>query len=147
MRKWANAEHTIGNIIENGHTVVIEVGQPGWADFVASSPDEYSAPSADAALEAWRISKVMSFPQMVNGTVSEGWITEQEGLAWLLGTLPADIEAFIASLPPSHQFLARARAINPSTVERLSPIVLAMAAIKGVSPTQMDTFFNTYSAL
>ena len=41
----------------------------------------------------------LTFSQLLIGLVSEQWVTEAEGEAWLAGTLPAGVTALIATLP------------------------------------------------
>ena len=83
----------------------------------------------------------LTFAQLLIGLVSEGGITEAEGTAWLTGTLPAGVEALIASLPVPQRFAARARAVAPSVVLRNDPLVIALGAAQGKTPEQLDAFF------
>ena len=87
----------------------------------------------------------MSFAQLLIGLVAEAWITEAEGEAWLVGTLPAPLLALINSLPASEQFAAKARAIRPSEVLRSNALVVALGAATGKTEAQIDTFFRTYA--
>lgn len=88
----------------------------------------------------------LSFAQLLIGLVTEGWITEAEGDAWLSGTLPDPVLALIATLPVDQQFAAKARAIRPSTVVRADPLVVGLGAAQGKTSAQMDAFFTTYAA-
>ena len=87
----------------------------------------------------------LSFAQLLIGLVTEGWITEAEGLAWLTGTLPDVVLLVISMLPPEHQFAAKARAIRPSEIIRDDPLVGALATAEGKTPEEIDDFFVTYS--
>jgi hypothetical protein len=87
----------------------------------------------------------ISFAQLLIGLVSEQWITEAEGEAWLAGTLPAPVLALIATLPAEQQFPAKARALRPSEVLRADPLVELLGAAQGKTPEQLDDFFRTYS--
>jgi hypothetical protein len=87
----------------------------------------------------------LSFAQMLIGLVAEGWITEAEGEAWLVGTVPAAASALIATLPQGQRFAAKARAVRPSVVQRADPLVAALAAAEGKTEDQLDTFFLTYA--
>lgn len=101
--------------------------------------------AADAAQqEAARGLLQLSFAQMLIGLVAEQWITEQEGEAWLTGTLPAPVLALIATLPENQRFAARARATQPSVVLRNDPLVAALGAAQGKTAAELDTFFRTY---
>ena len=114
-------------------------------------PDANGNPVAvDAALPTdaeLRAGMSLSFAQLLIGLVTEGWITEAEGDGWLAGTLPAPVLALIATLPAGQQFAAKARAIRPSQVVRLDPLVGLLAAAQGKSDSDMDTFFATYAAI
>lgn len=87
----------------------------------------------------------LSFAQLLIGLVTEGWITEAQGDAWLLGVLPAEVTTLIASLQSPYQFPARARASRPSTVVRLDPLTVAMGQALGRTEEELDGFFRTYS--
>lgn len=94
-----------------------------------------------------RQSMTLTFAQLLIGLVAEGWITEAEGEAWLAGTLPAAVLAVIGTLPAQAQFAAKARAARPSVVERLDPLVVALAAAQGKTEAQIDAFFTSYAAV
>ncbi|CAB4121145.1 hypothetical protein UFOVP6_28 [uncultured Caudovirales phage] len=111
--------------------------------YVPPSQEEVAA----AALAAARANMSISFAQLLIGLVTEGWITEAEGEAWLVGTLPAPVLALIATLPASEQFAAKARAARPSEVLRADPLLAGMAAATGKDAAQLDTFFITYGAV
>ena len=88
----------------------------------------------------------ITFAQLLIGLVTEGWITEAEGDAWLTGTPPAPVNALIAQLPAGQRFAAKARALRPSIVLRNDPLVTALGTMQGKTPEQLDAFFNTYGA-
>jgi hypothetical protein len=100
---------------------------------------------AAAAQVAARAKMQISFAQMLIGLVSEQWITEAEGEAWLTGTLPAAVLGLISTLPANQRFAARARAVQPSVVMRNDPLVAALGAAQGKTTEQMDDFFRTYA--
>lgn len=106
----------------------------------------YVAPDAATVLAAQRAGMSLTFAQLLIGLVTEEWITEAEGEAWLEGTLPAAVIALIASLPEGARFAARARAVRPSVVLRLDPLVVALAAAQSKSAEELDAFFATYAA-
>ena len=90
----------------------------------------------------------LTFAQLLFGLVTEGWLTEAEGTAWLVDrTLPAAVEALISTLPANQQLLARARALQPTEVLFSDPMVQAMGAAQGKTVAEMETFFRTYSAV
>lgn len=88
----------------------------------------------------------LSFAQLLIGLVSEGWITEAEGEAWIAGTLPAAVMGVISTLPQPQRFAAKARALRPETVLRNDPLVIALGAAQGKTPEEIDAFFAGYSA-
>lgn len=87
----------------------------------------------------------ISFAQLLIGLVTEGWISEAEGEAWLVGTLPTPVLALISTLPTEQQFAAKARAIRPSEVMRTDALVVSLGAAQGKTPEELDQFFGTYS--
>ena len=87
----------------------------------------------------------LSFPQLLIGLVTEQWITEADGEAWLAGTLPAAVLAVISSLPTEMQFPAKARALRPSMIVRADPLVAALAFYEGKTSEELDEFFLTYA--
>lgn len=96
---------------------------------------------------AKRASLSLSFAQLLTGLVAEGWITEVEGNAWLVGALPGAVLDLILTLPPEYQFQARARAIRPSEVNRADSLVVALGAVRGKTAEELDQFFHTYAGL
>jgi hypothetical protein len=99
----------------------------------------------DAAAAA-RQEMSLSFAQLMIGLVTEGWITEAEGTAWLAGALPEALEALLATLPAGQRFSARARATRPTNVLRLDPLVVVLADAQGKDDAALDAFFATYQA-
>lgn len=151
-------------LMKNG-SVVASVAEGGWVrlpDGTAFSPavagwtdGEYSleqepAPTpltAEEVLAQTRAAMQLTFAQLLIGLVTEAWITEAEGEAWLTGALPAPVLALIASLPANQQFAAKARAIAPSVVLRTDPLVSSLGAAQGKTAEQLDTFFTTYASV
>ena len=103
--------------------------------------------TADRRAQDARQGMSLTFAQLLIGLVTEAWITEAEGEAWLTGTLPAPVLSLIASLPTNQQFAAKARAIAPSIVIRTDPLVEALGAAQGKTAEQLDTFFTTYASV
>lgn len=110
---------------------------------------EIAAVEAQAATmaEAARAALKLSFAQLMVGLVTEQWITEAEGEAWLAGTLPTAVLTIIDTLPVEQQFAAKARAIRPSEVLRNDPLVASLGAAAGKTPEELDNFFRTYAAV
>ena len=125
-----------------GKRVSVEGGQLVVAFPPAPEPGPEPEPPT---IEEVRESMGMSFAQLLTGLVEEGWITEAEGEAWLEGKLPAAVNALIAQLPEELRFRAKARATLPSTVERNSDLVIALAQAEGKTPEEIDKFFEKYS--
>lgn len=89
----------------------------------------------------------LTFPQLLIGLVTEQWITEVEGEAWLAGTLPSAVLEVINTLPVEQRFIAKARAIRPSEVLRSDPLVQALGVAENKTPAELDTFFQTYAGV
>lgn len=87
----------------------------------------------------------LSFAQLLIGLVTEAWITEADGEAWLAGTLPTAVLTVIDGLPAEQRFAAKARALRPSQVLRSDPLVAAMGTAAGKTAEEIDTFFRTYA--
>ncbi len=107
----------------------------------------YVPPDPAIVLAAQRQGMTMTFAQLLIGLVAEEWITEAEGEAWLSGTLPQAVLDLISTLPASQRFPARARAVAPSVILRLDPLVIALAAAQSKTPEELDTFFTTYAGV
>lgn len=94
-----------------------------------------------------RFFMTLSFAQLLIGLVTEGWITAAEGRAWRdRKSLPLPVTALIASLPVDQQFAAETRAITPSEVLRLDPLVTALGQLQGKTDAELDAFFTTYAS-
>lgn len=148
--------------VKNNGEIIDTVPVGGWAYFpngMAVSPAEagwsygpYSIeaipadppPSPEDQLAAARAGMRLTFAQLLIGLVAEEWITQAEGTAWLSGTPPAAVSALIAQLPAEQQFAALARAVRPSEVLRLDPLVVGMGLAAGKTPEELDEFFQTY---
>jgi len=119
--------------------VETEEAGPGWGyqdgQFVPPPAPPESVPQS------------ITFAQLLIGLVTEAWITEAEGEAWLAGVLPAQVTALIGTLPVEQQFAAKARAARPSEVLRMDPFVVSMGAAQGKTPEELDQFFRTYSGV
>lgn len=100
-----------------------------------------------AAQVAKRQNMRLSFAQLMIGLVSEQWITQEEGEAWLQGILPPSVLATINLIPVEHQFAAKAKASRPSEVLRTDPLVEMMALAQGRTAEELDAFFVAYSAV
>lgn len=98
-------------------------------------------------IEEQRALMRLTFAQLLIGLVEETWITEAEGDQWLQGTLPNSVLTVINTLPLSQQFAAKARALVPSIVDRMDPLVIALGASESKTDAEMDTFFTTYSGV
>lgn len=107
------------------------------------------AATASATAEAeMRANMTLTPAQLLIGLVTEGWITEAEGDAWLAGNaLPSAALALVATLPTGAQFAARARMLRMSEALRLDPLVISLGAAEGKTAAQLDSFFETYAAV
>ena len=149
-------------IYTNNNRINCEIDHPvyGWIPFTADPLDtgaEFDvadlydrmtrSPSIQPYVPVTEVVIIpdMSFPQLLIGLVTEQWITEADGEAWLAGTLPAAVLGVISSLPVQMRFPAKARALRPSVVIRADPLVAALAAYEGKTPEELDEFFLTYA--
>lgn len=90
----------------------------------------------------------LSFPQLLIGLVTEGWITAEEGRAWRdRVALPAPVVELISKLPPEQQFASETRALAPSEVLRDDPLVVSLGAMQQKTPEELDQFFRTYAVV
>lgn len=132
-------------ITQNCTRIMPTQEQGEWVEtweVTAASPEEIAQRTAER-----RAGMRLSFAQLMIGLVTESWITEPEGEAWLAGTLPAAVFTVIDALPAGQQFAAKARAIRPSEVLRNDPLVSAMGTAAGKTEAEIDTFFTTYSGV
>lgn len=128
---------------------VITNAQTGEQTLRPYTAQEIAAVEAQIAAmaEAARAALKLSFAQLMIGLVTEAWITEAEGEAWLAGTLPTAVLTIIGTLPVEQQFAAKARAIRPSEVLRNDPLVVSLGASAGKTPEELDDFFRTYAVV
>lgn len=129
--------------IVNGMPYHIQPDDPLFEAAQESGADAPFEPAADFPDVA---PQQLTFAQLLIGLVTEEWITEAEGEAWLAGTVPAAVSVLIATLPAGQRFAALARASRPSVVLRSDPLVNALAAAQDKSQADMDAFFTTYAA-
>ncbi len=132
-------------INDNVVAVFDEDGISRMSMLASAVPEGEDILPADPVVEP--IPPSITFAQLIIGLVAEGWITQTEGEGWLVGTLPAPVEAVINSLPLSHQFIARARATRPSEVLRSDPLVSSLATAQGKTTEEIDDFFRMYSLI
>lgn len=142
--------------IENGVVVNMALvdpdNVPDWCKDWPDAPDDADIGQAFAdgkffALPAplEPVPDRISFAQMVFGLVKEGWITEADGDGWLQSVLPPVVVATIGLLPEDQRFLARAKAMRPTYIDRDDKLVAMMALVQKRSNDDLDAFFSTYS--
>lgn len=129
----SNLSYVGGTIVGTGISITVKRTRPGIPRDI------------EAEVAAFRESASLTFTQLLIGLVTEQWITQAEGTAWLAGTPPAPVTALIAQLPASERFAAFARATRPSEVLRRDPLVVQLGQLQGKTPEELDTFFRTYS--
>lgn len=123
---------------------VVSPAYAGWSEGDYSLVTYTAPPEEPPTAEELRAGMQLSFAQLLIGLVTEEWITQTEGRGWLAGTLPTAVETMINALPAEQQFIAYARAIAPSVVNRLDPIVVAMGQMQSKTDAELDDFFSTY---
>lgn len=119
--------------------------------FRVSSPVSLGSDLPEDAVEISRsatVSYTISKRQFATQAALSGMISEAEAEAFLVANmLPAIISTFISTLPAEQQFIARMKAVGALEYRRDDPMVLALAALKGLSATQMDAFWSAAHAL
>lgn len=132
-----------------GATVVPQRPGPAyvWSAGDWQLDETLAAQIAADQLAVQRAAMRLSFAQLLIGLVTEQWIIEAEGEAWLTGTLPTAVTAVINGLPEGQRFAAKARALRPSEVLRADPLVAAMGAAAGKTEAEIDAFFRTYAGV
>lgn len=123
------------DVEQHGRDIYAAALEMGPAAYIAPPPQPEPVPQS------------ITFAQLLIGLVTEAWITEAEGEAWLAGVLPAQVTALISTLPVEQQFAAKVRAARPSEVLRMDPFVVSMGAAQGKTPEELDQFFRTYSGV
>lgn len=126
-------EMSIPNAAGNRHYSMVQDAIAKGATVVVEHPHPAPIPN-------------LSFSQLVIGMVVTAQITEAEGEAWLTGNgLPQAMADLIAQLPVEDQFIARARALRPTVIERNDPLAIQLTQINGGTSEDMDAFFITFS--
>lgn len=123
------------DVEQHGRDIYAAALEMGPAAYIAPPPQPEPVPQS------------ITFAHLLIGLVTEAWITEAEGEAWLAGVLPAQVTALISTLPVEQQFAAKVRAARPSEVLRMDPFVVSMGAAQGKTPEELDQFFRTYSGV
>ena len=126
---------------------IISPAEDGWTDgeYTLEVIPPAPAPTPEELLAAERAMMKLSFAQLMIGLVTEAWITQAEGEAWLAGTLPSAVLLVIDNLPVDQRFAAKARALRPSEVVRNDPLVASMGTAAGKTDVEIDAFFRTYA--
>lgn len=133
---WIPFTADANDVEQHGRDIYAAALEMGPAAYVAPPPQPEPVPQS------------MTFAQLLIGLVTEQWITVEEGRAWRdRVALPAQVQAVIDALPPEQQFAAETRALAPSEVLRMDPLVVSMGAAAGKTPEEIDDFFRTYAAV
>ena len=115
--------------------------------YAAALPTAVDARDPTADLTLWRAAAALTDVQLLIGLVEEQWISVAEGASWRDGILPPQVVALIDMLPEGQRFGASVRALRGRRIERLDPLVEAMAAAQGKSAGELDGFFQVYSQI
>jgi len=159
--------HSVISVSKDGETYIAKCdltdfqGERYICEYVVNENDNFGlAPFVRDAVTSWvaaantvevllpavaPVPQFITFPQLLIGLVTEAWITEAEGEAWLAGTLPFAVLTVIDGLPEGQRFAAKARALRPSEVLRNDPLVASMGTAAGKTAAEIDTFFQTYA--
>lgn len=86
--------------------------------------------------------------QLITQCAVDGWITEQEAVAWAMSnTLPQLLESVITGLPEGARFGARVQALTLTGAIINDPLMLAVAAEAEADQAALDAFFTAAAAL
>lgn len=98
--------------------------------------------------EAMRAAKQLTLPQFLFGAKKRGWLTEGEALAYSeAGILPLTLQQVQSALTGEALFLSRLQTSSRQFVSRTSGLVAALAAIKNITPEDLDAFFDEFAKL
>lgn len=77
-----------------------------------------------------------------------GIITQDEALAVLAtGALPPALAVIVGKMAADQQFPAKMALIGGGDFDRNHPLTIAIGAARGMTPAQIDAFFNAAAAL
>ena len=100
----------------------------------------------NAVLAARREKMSLTFDQFIYGLITEGWITEVEGLNWLRrDSLPTAIQNRINLLGPALRRKVLIYFYVSPSFKRNDQVILELASAFGKSDSVMDTFFEVYA--
>lgn len=135
-----------GSLVEVSHeerSLWIEHPEMRWVD--GGLIDYTPPPPTDA--ERLAALPPVSHAQIIAALIDAEILTEAEGTAWITGTLPAAVEAMIATLPAEQRTIARLRAIRPSEVVPTDPLVTALALAQGKDEADLIDLFTMAASL
>lgn len=94
------------------------------------------------------VPKEISKHQLIIQSAKDGWITENQAIAWSTSnTLPQLLEDAINSLPTEQRFSARIKALEIIGARIDDPLMLAVAAAAETDQAALETFFTEAAAL
>lgn len=125
MNIWMNAEHTLGNIIDGGHVVVVEQDHPRWGEFVASGPAPYVAPDPEPAPVPEKVSRYQARAALYG--------------AGLLGA----VDIAVAASDP----LVQMAWADAGEFRRNSPAINTLGAALGLTDAQIDDLFRVAAGI
>lgn len=86
--------------------------------------------------------------QLILGLAAMRIITDEEGLAAAqIGTVPAAIEGYFATLPDGEAYAARITWATMTEARRDHPLIAALAVTLGLSSEQIDDAFRAWAAV
>jgi len=101
-----------------------------------------AAASQAAALQAWRASAEMSLADFCMALVFAGILSTADAITAAKGDVPPSFEPVIAAMSTEQQVAVRIRWAAMSSVERLNPLILAVAAGAGIPAVVLDQVFG-----
>lgn len=95
-----------------------------------------------AALQAAREAASLTKPEFIVGCMSVGLLTPAEAEEAAQGGVPAPFQQAVDALPPYEQTLIRVIWPTATQIDRLDPLILALADGLGVSEHTLDALFG-----
>lgn len=125
-----------------------EMGDAGGVGWLWDGTTFTAPAEAAPDLAGMRAGMTLTRRQVIIGMVSEGLISETEGIALAAtGAAPAAVDAMIATMPADQQAAARITLAAFTVAYRLDPMTALFQQAGGMTDEQMDAFFTAYAAV
>lgn len=95
----------------------------------------------DDEMQMLRAVTSLTKAQFIEGCMSVGILTPEEAIM-AANSIPPSFEPIIAALPPYEQTIARIQWPTVTIIDRMNPLILAIAAGAGISEETLDALFG-----